>query len=257
MANIPKKIVERFVKSISKYQRILKTAQNRDINEADTVAIIQDILSDVFGFEKYLEITSEFSIRGTYCDLAIKIGEKIQYLIEVKAIGLNLKESFLNQAVNYGANHGAQWVILTNGIEWKLYRIKFERPISHELVYFFNFLDLKPRKKDDQESLYILSKEGIKKSARKDYYERIQCVNKYVISSIIASDPIINLIKKYIKKLSSGIKVDKEEIEKIIKDDVIKRDVIDNEEFTKINPKIRRITKPEKKQKKEKIINNS
>ncbi|GAI67220.1 unnamed protein product, partial [marine sediment metagenome] len=95
MANIPKKVVERLSKTVSKFQRVLKIAKDRDVNEADTVSIVVDILSEVFGFDKYIEITSEYAIRSTYCDLAIKINGKIQYLIEVKAIGLDLKEHHL------------------------------------------------------------------------------------------------------------------------------------------------------------------
>ena len=51
------------------------------------------MLADLFGFDKYTEITSEQAIRGTYCDLAVKLEGKIKYLVEVKAIGLMLKDN--------------------------------------------------------------------------------------------------------------------------------------------------------------------
>ncbi len=73
MATIPKVVIDRYLKTVPKFQRILQAARDRDINEADTVAIIKDMLAEVFGFDKYLEITSEYAIRGTYCDLAICI----------------------------------------------------------------------------------------------------------------------------------------------------------------------------------------
>jgi len=102
-------------------------AKDRDINESDTVVIITDMLSNVFGFDKYAEITSELAIRGTFCDLAIKVDGNVKYLIEVKANGLDLKESHLRQAVGYGAQHGIQWVVLTNGIVWELYKFAFRQ----------------------------------------------------------------------------------------------------------------------------------
>ena len=95
MANIPSKISDRFVKQVGKYQKILKKASDNDINEADTVTIIVDILSDIFGYDKYTEITSEYAIRNTYCDLAIKLDDEVKYLIEVKSISLDLKENHL------------------------------------------------------------------------------------------------------------------------------------------------------------------
>jgi hypothetical protein len=120
MSNIPKKVIERFMKTLPKFQRILQTANDRDVNEADTVSVLNDIFGEVFGYDKYVEVTSEFVIRGTYCDLAIKVEDKVQFLIEVKAIGIELKEAHARQAIDYGANHGVQWIILTNGIEWRI-----------------------------------------------------------------------------------------------------------------------------------------
>ena len=42
------------------------------------------------------------------------MNNKIQYLIEAKAIGTTLKPTHIKQAVDYGANEGVDWVILTN-----------------------------------------------------------------------------------------------------------------------------------------------
>jgi hypothetical protein len=54
------------------FQPVLAKARDKDINESDTVTIIVDVLSQVFGYDKYTEITSEVSIKHTFCDLAIK-----------------------------------------------------------------------------------------------------------------------------------------------------------------------------------------
>jgi hypothetical protein len=85
---------------------ILASARARDVNESDTVVLVTDILQDVFGYDKYAEITSEHMIRGTFCDLAVKLDGHLSLLIEVKAIGLDLKEQFVKQAVDYAANQG-------------------------------------------------------------------------------------------------------------------------------------------------------
>lgn len=241
MATIPKKVIERYIKTISKFQRVLKIAQDRDVNEADTVSIVQDMLAEVFGFEKYQEITSEYAIRGTYCDLAIKIDDKIQYLLEVKAIGLTLKAAHLRQVVDYGANHGVQWVVLTNGIMWELYRIRFERPIGCDLVSSFNFLELNPRKAEDQQKLFLLSKRGLSKSVREDYYERVQSINRFVIGAIVLNESIVGAIKRDIRKLASGIKVEDKEVEQILRNEVLKRDVIEGDEASKASGRVRRI----------------
>ena len=126
MATIPTSVTKRFTASIPKFKKILDQARERDVNESDTVTIITDLLEEVFGFDKYNEITREYAIQGTFCDLAIKTNKKIEYLIEVKAIGIDLKDSHLRQAVNYAAQEGIRWVVLTNGILWQVHRVSLE-----------------------------------------------------------------------------------------------------------------------------------
>ena len=142
MAKVPKKVADRFSKTVAVFQRVLADAKDRDVNESDTVTIVTDLLADVFGYDKYSDITSEQAIRGTFCDLAVKQDGKVKFLIEVKAIGLTLRENHLRQAVNYGANQGIPWVVLTNGLRWEIYRIAFEQPIRHEEVCASGFLEL-------------------------------------------------------------------------------------------------------------------
>jgi len=76
MARIPQKVVARIKKNVPKFQKVLDIAKTRDVNESDTVSIITDMLHEIFGYEKYLEITSELAIRGTFCDLAIKLDDR-------------------------------------------------------------------------------------------------------------------------------------------------------------------------------------
>ena len=227
MATIPKRVTERLSKETRRFQRILKSAKDRDINESDTVLIITDMLSSVFGFDKYADITSEYAIRGTFCDLAVKVDGNLKYLIEVKAIGLDLKESHLRQAVGYGAQHGIQWVVLTNGIIWELYKIKFERPIDHDLLCTINFLELSARKKEDQDLLFLLCKEGLSKDVIEEYHEHIKSVNKFMIGAILQSDAGLKMLRRELRRVSPGLRVDTDEIQAIVIGDVLKREVVE------------------------------
>lgn len=230
MANIPKKVVERFVKAVPKFQKVLQIAKDRDVNESDTVAILNDIFGDVLGYDKYLEVTSELAIRGTYCDLALRVEDKVQFLIEAKAIGIDLKDNHMKQACDYGANHGVQWVVLTNGLEWKVYRIRFEQPINFDLVCVFDFLTLNPRNEKDQEFLFLLTKEGLDKNAREDFYEKVQSVNRYVIGNLMLADPVLSVVRRELRKLADGMKVEVEEVESIVRTQVLKREIVEGEE---------------------------
>ena len=229
MVKIPKKVSDRLTKEINKFQKVLKTAKDRDVNESDTVTIITDMLAGVFGFDKYTELTSEQAIRGTYCDLAIKIDGNIKYLIEVKAIGIALKENHLRQAIGYGATHGIQWVVLTNGINWEIYKIQFEKPVDYDLVCSFDFTELNSRKHEDQSKVFLLCKQGIAKDAIEVFHSHVQSVNRFMIGAIILSDPVVSTIRRELRKVSSGVKVTEEEIVSILNLEVLKRDVVQGE----------------------------
>lgn len=239
MVSVPKKVRDRLVKGIGPFQKVLQKAKDRDVNESDTVTIITDMLSDVFGFDKYAEVTSEQAIRGTFCDLAVKVDDKIKYLIEVKAIGHTLKDNHLRQAVQYGSAEGIPWVVLTNGTHWHVYNIKFERPVTHEEICSFNFLELSSRKSEDIEQLFLLCKEGLAKDALKDFHDHVQIVNRFILAALIQADVTLDVLRREIKRLSPGIKVDKEELAELL-GDVLKRDVMEGDSAAEARARVSR-----------------
>ena len=245
MVRIPKKVSERLRKEIGRFQKILTAAKDRDVNESDTVTIITDMLSSVFGFDKYTELTSEQAIRGTYCDLAIKLDGKIKFLIEVKAIGLTLKDNHLRQAIGYGATQGIPWVVLTNGVDWDIYKIRFEKPVDYDLVCSFNFIELNSRKQEDLNKVFLLCKGGIERSAIEEFHDHVQSVNRFIVGAIVQADPVVSVIRRELKKLADGIKVTEEEIQEILSTEVLKRDIVEGESAEKA---ISRIKKAQKKQ---------
>ena len=228
MPKVPKKVTERLSKQLTVFQRVLSKAKDRDVNESDTVTIVTDMLADLFGFDKYQEVTSEQEIRGTYCDLAVKLDGTVKYLIEVKAIGLTLKENHMKQAIDYGANKGIPWVVLTNGINWEIYRIKFERPINAEHTCSINMLEVASRKQGDVERLFLLCKEGLAKAAIEEFHAHSQNVNRFIVAALIQSDDVLNVLRREIRRLAPDTKVTTEEIE-VLLPDVLKRDVIEGE----------------------------
>lgn len=226
---VPARVSSRLISGLKKFQPILENAKIRDVNESDTVTILTDILQDVFGYDKYTDISSEHAIRGTFVDLAIKHDGKLILLIEAKAVNTDLKESFVKQAVDYATNQGVDWVILTNGISWKVFKILFTKPIDHELLYEFNFQELNPKDEEHLDMLFMIAKESWTKSLLGDFHAQKQIVNKFILSAITLTDPILETIRRELRKLSPGIKVDVEEIHKVLQTEVIKRDCLDGE----------------------------
>jgi len=240
MTTIPKKVEDRLKSEIKRYKRILNEAKSRDINEADTVTIVKDIFSNIFGYDKYQELTSEYAIRSTYCDLAIKLGDKPHLLTEVKAIGLDLRESHLGQAVNYAAKEGIDWVILTNGYLWEVYRIIFGKPTQHEFVFSTDLLEINIRDRAELGKLFLLTKEATAKQAITAYHDEKQIKNKFILAALLLHEPVLDVIRRNFNHLSKEIKITNEEILNLLKGEVFKREVIEGEKAKQAELTIRK-----------------
>ncbi len=241
MAKIPSKVSDRISAGIKRFQPILESAKSRDVGESDTVTIIADMLSEVFGFDKYSEVTSEFAIRGTYCDLAIKLDNQLQMLIEAKAIGSELREGHLKQAVDYAANQGADWVILTNGMVWRVYKVIFAKPIDQELVFEVDFSKMSHKAMKDIESLYLICKEGWLKSVLGEYHSQKQALSRFYLGAMILSDTIVQTIRRELRRVSPDLKVEIDEIREVLTTEVIKRDVLEGDKAIEAKRKISRV----------------
>ena len=238
MASIPKKVAERLVSGLKRYQPILAAAKARDVGETDTVTIIKDMLADVFGYDKYSELTSEYAIRGTFCDLAVKLDGKLSTLIEVKAIGIDLKEQHVKQAVDYAANQGVDWVLLTNGIRWCVYHVLFTRPIQTELVVDIDFSVLSPRSEADIELLYLWCKEGWQRSALGDFHTQKQALSRFFLGAMVLSDSVLEVIRRELRRVSPDVRIDIDQIRTVLANEVIKREVMEGEKADEAKKKI-------------------
>jgi predicted type IV restriction endonuclease len=242
MATYPKKFADRVSAKIKQYQAITATQRARDVSEADTVTVVKDVLADVFGYDKYAELTSEQQIKGTFCDLAIKIDGKIRFLIEVKSAGLELKQNHLTQAINYGANQGIEWVVLTNSVEWQIYRIVFGQPITHEEVTSFSLANMNANKDEDLNTLYLLAREGITSGAIASFHQRAQLLSRFTIAQTILTDPVIATIRRELRRLFPDLKVDQAQIQHILETEVLKREVQDGEKARDASSRIKKAT---------------
>lgn len=242
MLKIPKKVVDRWPSSLKSLVGVAVSHKTKDVSEADTVTLVKDMLAEIFGFDKYNELTSEQQIRGTFCDLAVKIDGKIRVLIEVKAAAMALNESHLRQAINYGAHEGIEWIVLTNALEWRLYRIKFGQPIEYEIVSSFCIADVNLRSDDDQRRLFLLCREGITSDAMGLYHQHISVLNKFTLGQVILGESVVGAIRREMRRLFPELKIEPEAIVDLLNNEILKREVLDGEKVKDAQQRIRKAT---------------
>jgi len=209
---------------------IVQQQKTRDVSEADTVTLVKDLLADVFGFDKYADVTSEHAIRGTYCDLAVRIDDKVIELVEVKSAGTSLDDRHVKQAIDYAANEGIVWVVLTNASVWRLYEVIFGKPIDKRLLLEVDLTTLDLRKDDCIACLAPFMKEGFTKGVQEELRDRQDATSRYVLSALILNnDNVISAIRRELRRVVDVL-VGDDEIVKVLSDDVIKRETMDGPE---------------------------
>lgn len=227
---VTSRVASRISSELKRYQPILAGAKQRDIGESDTVVIVQDILNDMLGYDKYQHVTSEHAIKGTYVDLVVKVDNDLRFLIEVKAIGLELKDGHVKQAIDYGANQGVEWIVLTNGQVWRVYRIHFGQPIEKSLVIEIDALSVKATSAEVIECFGSLSKEGFSKGSMDDLATTKQLTNKFTVAMVLMSEEIIDELRKELRRLSPGLSVDNEYLSNLLSNEILKRELVDSDD---------------------------
>jgi hypothetical protein len=225
-----KKTLDRIARGLSRYHDILVSAKKRDVSESDTVVMIGDMLADILGYEKYVEISTEFAVKGTYVDLAVKVGSEVHFLVEAKAIGVELKDIHVRQAIDYGANQGIEWAILSNGAVWRIYKIEFKKPITHVLVAEVDLLSQNTKDDDAVTFFSNLCKEGFAKSQMEDFYEQHQATNKHTLARVLLSEKMLNHLRLSLRRIFPSVRVDTKILELSLRNEVLKRELIEGEE---------------------------
>lgn len=240
MIKLPKKFCDRVAAKLKPYQAVVVSHRTRDVSEADTVTVVKDVLADVFGYDKYAELTSEHQIRGTFCDLAVQIDGKVRFLIEVKSAGSTLSDAHLRQAVNYGAHQGIEWIILTNAVEWRFYKVNFGQPISWDEITRLCLPELSPRSQNDLERMFLLAREGLSGDAINAFHQHQQLVNQYTLGQLVQTDAVVGVLRKELRRLFPDLKIEPADIADLLVNGVLKREVVDGDKVEEAKARIRK-----------------
>lgn len=227
---IPNRVRERVLQGIKRMVPVIQQQKARDVSEADTVTLVKDTLADVFGYDKYAELTSEHAIRGTFCDLAAKIADKLSLLIEVKAAGTALDDRHVKQTVDYASNQGVEWVVLTNASVWRLYQVVFAKPIDKRLLCELDITTTDARKDDCLDCLFLFTKEGFSRGAQIELRDRQDATNRYILAALLTeNDNVVAAIRRELRRVVDVL-VDDSEILKVLRGEVLKRDCLEGPE---------------------------
>jgi predicted type IV restriction endonuclease len=194
---------------LKKFGNVFKAAQERNEDESNTVMYLIKFFEEVLDYDPLShEITKEIPIKERNCDFAIvldtKPDAKPSFLVEAKRAGIkSLNEKHIEQASNYAANKGVEWVVLTNGVEWHLYHLTFENGIQPDLVFEMNFLDQLEKNPDFLwDTLSILAKSNVLENSLEDYYEQTKLLSPKAIVKVLLDVDVLNKVRQELNRKS-------------------------------------------------------
>jgi hypothetical protein len=195
-------------------------AKEKWLNESDTSNIINDMLWEVLWYDKFFDVTTEYRIRWQYCDYWVKIENKLIFLIEVKAITIELNSNHIFQATSYAWNEWVKFVVLTNLRKWRLYYLSFWKKVEYDLVLEVDLIWETSNTKI-LDWLKYFHKESFVKWAIEELYQKTIAFSNKNIETVLFSPIIMKKIQSELKNLT-WVRLELEEVENKIKDFITK-----------------------------------
>ncbi len=185
--------------TLKTYNKKFLHGKMTELDESGTRLMINSFLTDVLGFTAIDEVKTEYMIRGTYADYVIQTKGVRHFLVEVKALSLSLSDKHLRQAINYGANEGIEWALLTNGKQFDFYKILFQKPIESRLIFSVDLCDPKSLK-NCMEIIQFLHRDSVLLKGLDKLWQKTIALDPKNVSGLLFAKPVMNFIKRTLNK---------------------------------------------------------
>jgi hypothetical protein len=187
----------------------IERSKSRHLNEENTkTSLIGPVLRALgWDIEDVDEVHHEYKRRpaDNPVDYALFLKESPRLFIEAKALGHNLDDRrWVNQIMSYASVAGVEWIILTDGDEYRIYNSHAAVPIEEKL---FRHVRVSNNSERPEEALSLLAKASIQKDEIGMYWQtdfvdrRVQAA----VERLFAQNPdpeIVSLIAERVRNLS-------------------------------------------------------
>lgn len=198
-------------------RNMMAEAAKTDGNESETRRRVERIFESLLGYDALKHISREHAVRGAgeteHCDFAIQIeiGEdaKPVVLVELKRVNVNLARKHLKQVSSYAINAGCEWILLTNGQEWRLYHVAFGQPPEVTPIDAWNLQEDEPTVL--WHKFQLVSYRNIKRGGLDDLWAKRTVLTAKNVLGAILSEESIRLLRRRLRK-ATGILIKPEDV---------------------------------------------
>lgn len=162
-------------KRLDRFLRDIVNACKIQENETKTRMILDRIFQEVLGY-RMENIEPEQNVQGRRADYVLSVDGEAMLVVEVKRAGSALRDRQIFQATAYGAYAGIRWALLTNLMEWQLYRISTNERVEAHLVFTVSLQD--GLSNDSAYHLALISHDGFRQKELLDgLYRKISILS--------------------------------------------------------------------------------
>jgi hypothetical protein len=216
---------ERVKAGIRRFTKPLNDLIERDANEGDTRMLVNRFLTDVLGYDEFSELTTEYSVKGEFADYGIRIDRDLVAFVEVKRVATKLGAKHLRQAEMYAVNEGVEWIVLTNGADWRAYHLSAGLPVEIDLALEVNLAGEETLGKK-AEQLFYLSRESLKRHRLDEVWKAKRATSPKSLAAVLSSPTVAEAIRKELRRETKQ-KVDTDEITRLLRETVIRPECLE------------------------------
>jgi predicted type IV restriction endonuclease len=216
---------ERVKAGIRRFAKPLNDLIERDANEGDTRMLVNRILTDVLGYDEFSELTTEYAVKGEFADYGIRIDRDLVAFVEVKRVATKLGAKHLRQAEMYAVNEGVEWIVLTNGADWRAYHLSAGLPVEIDLALEVNLLgDETGAQKAAQ--LFYLTRESLKRHQLDEVWKAKRATSPKSLAKVLSAPSVAEAIRKELRR-STKQNVNAVEITRLLRETVIRPECLE------------------------------
>lgn len=221
---------------LKRYAAAFREARERGANESETSMFIVKFFEEVLGWDSLKgEISKETCISDRYCDIALKIDGSIRLLIECKAASLKeLVDRHIEQAENYASRAGLVWVLLSNGVEWKMFHLTFVEGegIAHDLAFEAKFID---ECETDIEGLWaklsLLERSAMNADALADFWSQKKVMSPASMIRALFTQDVLTALRRELNR-NAPARLDLEDVFTAVRDVLSKEALLEAGEIS-------------------------
>ena len=247
MAKIPHKIQERIKAALRRFKPLLKAARERDAGRADTATLALDLLSELFGYDRYSEITSELDNKESVFDFSIQTEGQPRMLVRVSPIGMAPDDRYLLATAQYAQMNGVDWITMTNGIAWQVHHVEDVGANAPEtpVVLAFDLLKMQPGREAHLGTIHLLTREGHDKAGLSHFKLRLEMTNRHYLGAMVLSDAVVASVRRELQKLNPDLRVTPAELRENLVKGVLRPDIVQSNETRSLMVHLQKVKEAE------------